>query len=349
MAARPPLPAGAADSLSLAIVSSSHAPLLLLDGDLTIVAASQSFCQAFGLEPHAVAGSHLTDLGQGEWNMPKLTSLLNATLSWQADVPAYDLDLVREGQPTRQLVVNARKLTYADTGNARLLLTINDVTDSRRLEKAKDDRLQSKAVMLQELQHRVANSLQIIASVLMQSARKVQSDETRTHLAAAHNRVLSIGSMHQHLMPGGHGAVELRAYFTQLCQSLAASMIPDPKLVTLTVEADEAWLDAEEAVSLGLIVTELTINALKHAFPGGRAGAIVVEYHTGSGVGTLSVADNGVGMVVGMRGSKPGLGTSIVEALVRQLESELVVSDNAPGTCVTVVNRLAQLQAPVAA
>lgn len=112
MAARPPLPAGAADSLTLAVVSLSNAPLLLLDGDLTIVAASQSFCQAFGLEPAAVAGARLSDLGQGEWNMPRLASLLNATLSWQAEVPSYDLDLVREGQPTRQLVLNARKLTY---------------------------------------------------------------------------------------------------------------------------------------------------------------------------------------------------------------------------------------------
>jgi two-component sensor histidine kinase len=161
--------------------------------------------------------------------------------------------------------------------------------------------------------------------------------------------VLSVGSMHQQLLPGGQGAVELRAYFTQLCQSLAASMIPDPKLVTLTVKADEAWLDAEDSVSLGLIVTELTINALKHAFPGGRGGDIVVEYRIGSGVGTLSVSDNGVGMLVGMKGSKPGLGTSIVDALVHQLRGELTVSDNAPGTRVTVVNRSAQLQAPVAA
>ena len=349
MAARPPLPAGAADSLTLAIVTSSTAPLLLLDGDLTIVAASHSFCDAFDLEPDSVAGVRLADLGQGEWDMPKLASLLNATLSWQADVPAYELDLLRDGQEPRHLVLNARKLNYADTGNARLLLTINDVTDNRRAEKSKDDRLLTKAVMLRELQHRVANSLQIIASVLMQSARNVQSEETRTHLNAAHHRVLSVGAMQQHLMPGGKGAVELRSYFTQLCQSLAASMIPDPDLVTLTVDADQSWLDAEDAVSLGLIVTELTINALKHAFPGGRSGDIVVEYRVGSGAGTLSVSDNGVGMVIGMRGSKPGLGTSIVEALVRQLGGDLVVSDNAPGTRVTMVNHREQLQAPVAA
>jgi two-component sensor histidine kinase len=349
MAARPALPAGAADSLTLAIVTSSISPMLLLDGDLTVIAASQSFCEAFSLEATAVAGRRVSDLGAGEWDMPKLGSLLNATLSWHAEVEAYELDLVREGQPTLHLVLNARKLEYADTGNARLLLTVADVTESRRIEKSKDDQLRTKAVMLDELQHRVANSLQIIASVLLQSARNVQSEETRTHLNAAHNRVMSVGAMQQHLMSGGRRAVELRAYFRQLCESLSASMIPDPALISLTVEADETWLDAEDAVSLGLIVTELTINALKHAFPDGRQGAIIVAYRVGPGVGTLSVADNGVGMQAGLKGSKPGLGSSIVEALAKQLGGEIALSDNGPGTRVTLVSRRAQLSAPVAA
>ena len=61
-------------------------------------------------------------------------------------------------------------------------LAVSDVTEARLAERLKDDLLQEKAILLQELQHRVANSLQIIASVLMQSARKVQSEETRSHL-----------------------------------------------------------------------------------------------------------------------------------------------------------------------
>ena len=74
-----------------------------------------------------------------------------------------------------------------------------DVTDARIAEKLKDDLLKEKAVLLQELQHRVANSLQIIASVLMQSARRVQSDEARTHLQQAHQRVMSVASLQHHL------------------------------------------------------------------------------------------------------------------------------------------------------
>ena len=103
----------AADSLALALVAASTAPLLLLDADLTVIAASATFCQAFEVDPAAVAGRSLAELGNGDWGAPKLASLLNATARGLAEVDAYDLDLVRKGRPDRGLVLNARKLDLA--------------------------------------------------------------------------------------------------------------------------------------------------------------------------------------------------------------------------------------------
>src|SRR6185295_17877648 len=123
---------------------------------------------------------------------PQLASLLKATAAGYAEVKGYELDLSRKGRDNRQLVLNAHKLDYEDGTNIRLLLAVSDVTDARIAEKLKDDLVKEKAVLLQELQHRVANSLQIIASVLMQSARKSSSDETRSHLYDAQQRVLSV-------------------------------------------------------------------------------------------------------------------------------------------------------------
>jgi two-component sensor histidine kinase len=335
-----PLHPDAKLSLMLAVIDSSGSPLLLIDGDLVVVAASASFCDAFGLDPNKVAGQKLTALGAGEWNVPQLASLLDATASGFAKIDAYELELKRPGKPLRCLVINAHKLLYEDKANTRLLVSVLDVTEAREADKQKDNLLREKAILLQELQHRVANSLQIVASVLMQSARRVQSEEARGHLTDAHSRVMSIAALQQQLTTSSLGEVELRSYFTALCKSIGASMISDPEQIKLSVDADTSSTSAEISVSLGLIITELVINALKHAFPGrNRRGAITVSYRATGKAWALSVTDDGVGMPKDEDDRVPGLGTSIVAALARQLEAIVTVGDAKPGTIIHVVGK----------
>jgi hypothetical protein len=102
---------------TLAVIASSNEPLLFLAGDLTIIAASASFFRTFQIEPASVPGRQLSELGAGEWAMPKLISLMpklislmKATASGSAEIGAYEIDLLREGGEPRCLVLNARKL-----------------------------------------------------------------------------------------------------------------------------------------------------------------------------------------------------------------------------------------------
>lgn len=322
----------------MALVDSSQAPLLLLDDDLTVIAMSRSFCCAFDVEPLS-APVKLAELGSGEWAIPQLDALLHATASGHADIDAYEMELVRAGHRTCHLVVNAHRLDLPVPGEVRVVLAVTDVTAARTAEKLKDDLVREKQILLQELQHRVANSLQIIASVLMQSARKVQSEETRTHLHDAHHRVMSIATMQKQLAVSRIGDVELRAYFNDLCRSIGASMISDHKRISLTATVDDSAVSSNISVSLGLIATELVINALKHAFPGrNRGGAITVDYRSDGPAWTLTVGDDGVGMPADHVDSPPGLGTGIVEALSKQLDATVKVTNLDPGTRVEIAH-----------
>ena len=325
-------------NLALALILSSTVPLLMLDRNLTVIAASASFCRAFQVDPAGMAGSAFAGLGAGEWKIPQLLSLLKATAAGYAEVADYEMDLVREDHEPRRLVVCARMLHYGADADIRLVLSVSDVTDARIAQEMKDNLLREKEVLLQELHHRVANSLQIIASVLMQSARKVQSEETRLHLVDAHQRVMSVAALQQQLAASKLGNVELRPYFIALCDSIAASMIPDRGLVSLDVTADDSITSADTSVSLGLIVTELVINALKHAFPGGRQGHIAVGYLARGADWTLSVGDDGVGISANRDKAKAGLGTSIVEALARQLDAKVDVASSSAGTKISVAH-----------
>lgn len=324
---------------TLAVVVSSNEPLLFLSEDQKVIAASTSFCRAFGIDLAKIAGLPLSELGSGEWAMPKLASLLKATASGSAQIEAYELDLKRSNQKTRQLVVNARRLDDGNGDHIRLLVAVADVTDAREEARLKDDLIRDKAILLQEVQHRVANSLQIIASVLMQSARRVQSEEVRGHLHNAHHRVMSIAALQRQLSTSSAGNVALRHYFTQLCQSLGASMIADPDRLKIEVTTDDSTVEADVSISLGLIVTELVINALKHAFPDERTGTITIGFTSSGDDWTLSIIDDGVGMPAGTAAPKPGLGTGIVEALVKNLNGEIHIGDADPGTAVTISRR----------
>jgi two-component sensor histidine kinase len=339
-----PAKADVALTLTLAVIASSNAPILLLDGALLVLAASASFCRAFGVNPDAVAGRPLSELGAGEWDVPQLQSLLKATaaghanIAGHASIEAYEMDLKRPGQDDRRLVLNAQKLDYANEDHTRLILTVSDVTEARSEEKLKDDLLRKNAILLQELQHRVANSLQIIASVLLQSARRVQSDETRSHLHAAHHRVMSVAALQKQLAISSRDNVRLRPYFNELCQTIGASMIRDHDKLKLAADCDDSTVRADVSVSLGLIVTELVINALKHGFPSDRGGKIDVVYRAHDAGWTLTVVDDGIGMPIHNDNARPGLGTSIIKALASQLHARIEVRDTDPGTMVSLIH-----------
>ena len=138
------------------------------------------------------------------------------------------------------------------------------------------------------MQHRVANSLQIIASILLIKARTVQSEETRLQLEDAHKRVLSVAAVQQHLQVSGRFApIEISSYLAKLCETSAQSMIGDSRAISLKVEADARTVVSHEAVSIGLIVTDLVMNALKHAFPTEKPdAAIVVSYKVAKLIGS---------------------------------------------------------------
>lgn len=334
----PPRPATDVSlGLVLAVIGSSVTPLLLLDGEFKIIAASESFRRAFlGAHPSPV-GQLVFEIGAGEWNLPRLRSLLGAAAS-NVEIDPYDMDLKIEGQPLRSLSLSAQKLDYGDGKAVCLMLTVADMTDFRLAAKQKDDLLREKAIMMQELQHRVANSLQVISSVILQGAIRTRSKEARTHLEDAHHRVLSVAEVQRQLAATTLSDVTLKPYFTQLCLSLGASMIHDHKQLAIELDVDDSVVSADTSISMGLIITELVINALKHAFPDRRKGVMIVGFQSQGPNWTLSVRDDGVGMPGDQDSRTPGLGTSIVEALARQLQADVHVVDTSPGTAVSIVH-----------
>jgi two-component sensor histidine kinase len=326
-------------SLAEAIVDTVREPLVVLDRDLRVIAASRSFYRTFAAEPRNTQGRKLYELDDGQWNIPALRTVLEDVIPKHRTVEAYEVEHEFPTIGRRIMLLNARQVLDEDGRGSALLLAIEDVTDRRGAEREKDDLLRQKEILLQEMQHRVANSLQIIASILLLKARTVQSKEIRLHLHDAHQRVMSVATAQQQLQASGFNeSIEIGPYLSKLCDSLAKSMIGDRRPLSIKVQATRGAAVSSEAVSLGLIVTELVINALKHAFPSGESGEILVGYDARGPDWTLSVSDNGVGPGdVSAERPHTGLGTSIVEALARQLDAVVQKSSGPNGTTVSIV------------
>jgi chemotaxis protein methyltransferase CheR len=335
--------ADVADAWALAegIVDTVREPLLVLDNELRVIAASRSFYAVFKVTPDNTQGRHLYALGDGQWDIPELRGMLATIIPNHGVIDGYEVEQIFPGLGSRTIHLNARQLFDLAGSRATILLSIEDVTERHLLEREKDQLLREKDVLFDELQHRIANSLQIIASIILMKAKSVESEETRMHLQDAHKRVMSVAAVQSQLhASSSSGPVHVIPYLSKLCETLASSMIGDSRAISLKVVGAAGEATSRQAESIGLIVTELVMNALKHAFPDDKvSGRVSVAYEVHGTNWKLSVADNGIGKPQGIFAQpKTGLGTSIVKALAQQLDATVETVAGPDGTTVVITH-----------
>jgi chemotaxis protein methyltransferase CheR len=336
----------AANVLAHAIVNTLPEPFLVLDAQLRVVEASRAFYETFQVDPEHTQGCLLYALGDGQWDIPALRTLLETIIPDKVAMDGFEVEHDFPGIGRKTMLLNARKVLYADSDDITILLAFHDVTIRRAIEREKEEilreaneLLKQKQVLLEEMRHRVANSLQIIASILLLKARAVSSDEIRFHLKDAHQRVMSVAAVQQHLhATDGIDRINVGSYFRKLCTGLADSMVGEAQPVVIDVKADDGIVLSAEAVSLGLIVTELVINALKYAFPAHKADAVIrLAYEIDGRNWRLTVSDNGVGAAVAAPSkADSGLGTTIIKALAKQLDAKVDTNSTPAGMSVSI-------------
>jgi two-component sensor histidine kinase len=337
-----------AETLAMAIVETIPDPFVVLDDRFCVVAANDLFYQTFQIDPARSHGVTLYDLDERQWDIPALRHLLETVVPQHTPLAGFEFKRDLPGLGHRVMLLSARTVRYTGSQGSNTLLAFQDVTERRRIEAEKQALLEhteallaQQRVLFQEMQHRIANSLQIIASILTLKARAVGSAESRHHLEDARQRVMSVATVQSYLhLTDGIDQIEVAGYLRKLCLGLAASMVLESRPVTIDVTADEGLVPSQNAISLGLIVTELVINALKYAFPVPKPGArIRVSYEVHDTDWKLVIADNGIGKDATRSelNASSGLGTLIVEALAKQLDARVTTSSSTAGMNVAII------------
>jgi two-component sensor histidine kinase len=193
--------------------------------------------------------------------------------------------------------------------------------------------LEQQKVLAQEIDHRVKNSLALVAGLLSMQSRGSPNPDLKRALADAEARVHTIAEVHDRLWKqGGVRTVHLDEFMNELCERFASAG-PEHQFIW---DIAPVMISADRAITLGLLANELITNVYKYAYPGG-SGALSLTIHPHDETRLcLVVTDHGVGLPDGAQASTQGLGMKVIATLSRQLHGEAKWQSAEPGTRFTL-------------
>lgn len=217
---------------------------------------------------------------------------------------------------------------------SRALIRLHEAEETMRAHVAERD------ILLQEVNHRVKNGLQLVSSILSLQRRRLTDPAVLMAVDQAISRVRAIASIHERLYRSLHPmTVDMRHYLTELGADLSVAGRETAADATIDVQAEAIELSADDAVPLGVIVNELVTNALKYGHPSVGPLRITISFgRSADGRLELTIADNGASASATPEETS-GLGSMLVKAMVGQIEGESRVVRDASGYRATVVFR----------
>jgi two-component sensor histidine kinase len=300
-------------------------------------------------------------------NMPGLDGL--GTLSQIHEIPNHPPVIFVTGEQNSKLVIAALKAGAFDyvvkdtMGEFIPLLKVafQAAVESMRLRRAKiasdieireaRDRFEAlaaeRAILLREVNHRVGNSLQLIAALLHMQANASPQQEVKHALSGATLRVMAVAQVHRRLYTSDDvKSVAVDQYLEALVDDLRLSAESGER-AEISITAESIEIDPDRVVAIGVIVSELVINALKYAYPNRRGPIRVALLRRNEDKASVSVEDDGVGF----RGSAPvgatGLGQQIVKAMADKLGADIFHDRSYRGTRIEVVFPVTRAATPI--
>jgi len=199
---------------------------------------------------------------------------------------------------------------------------------------------EEKEFLLKEIHHRVKNNLQILSSLLRLQSRQITDDAALDAVREGQSRVDAMGLMHQKLYMGDNVAkVEMKDYLEQFGQNMLDAFGIEDGRVQIRLELEPLQLDVDTAIPLGLIINELTTNALKYAFPNEHPGTVVIAlWKNDKNQLLLRVSDDGVGHADANQDKlSTSFGTKLVQMLSKKLKGTPMVLPQDQGYATEIV------------
>jgi len=205
-----------------------------------------------------------------------------------------------------------------------------DITEQKKSAEYIKKSLEEKEALLREIHHRVNNNLQVISSLLSLQSDNVRDPRDHELFVESQNRVRTMAMIHEKLYQSDKfNSINFRDYLKTLINRLIYDYSQDMGNIDLDLDIENVELNIETSVPCGLIINELVSNSLKHAFPQGRNGKIIVKFHKIKDKYVLMVGDNGIGSLEkSVLESSKKLGFNLVKSLIKQLDASLEILES---------------------
>ncbi|MCX5814129.1 MAG: ATP-binding protein [Proteobacteria bacterium] len=306
------------------ILENMREPLLVLSSDLKILTANHSFYDTFKTTPEETIGNFIYDLGNRQWDIPKLRIPFEEILPHDTMFNGYEVehDFLDIGR--KIILLNTRQVFQENIGSYIILLTMEDITDRKLAEDQIKALLTEKELLLREVHHRIKNNMNVVVSLLSLQANLLQDPSAISALDDSQNRVRSMMVLYDKLYRSADfRELSAKEYLTSLIDEIVANF-PNHEPVAVEKHIDDFILDAKTLSPIGMILNELLTNAMKYAFIGRDNRVIGVSLSIKDNHATLIVQDNGIGIPEPIdMATTTGFGMQLVNILAEQLEGTI--------------------------
>lgn len=307
-------------------------------------------CAASGAEGVAMAAAKRYDLATVDHYMPEMDGL--ATLEQLRAVPNAPAIVYVTGSEEGRVAVAALRAgaadyvvkTVGDDFFSLLAAALDQVRQQAALERDKtlaEEQLRASnarlEALLREVNHRVANSLQLVVAMVRLQANSLADATAREALADTERRIDAIAQVHRSLYATDDAeGVDMKDYLQALVDELGGAWASEKPKRALTLAAESIRLPADRAVSLGVIVNELVSNAFKYAYGPASPGEVRVSLTRDDDAFLLAVEDDGVGLGPVPRTQGSGLGSRLIGAMAKSLQGAVEYDSKGPGLRATL-------------
>ena len=313
--------------------------------DNPIVFANAAFYKLTGFDRSEVLGANCRFL-QGPGTDPKAVLAIRSAIQGRSDIAIDLLNYRKSGEPFwNGLYISpvsnaagelqfffASQLDVTDRVSAQQLIATQQEWLEHEVARRTDElreALATQTMLVHEVDHRVKNNIQMISALLSMQAAAIKDPAARESLDSMLQRVESIGAVHRRL----YQSKDVRRFdLADFVRDISGVLlkISGRQDIELALELESVHVASQQASPLSLMLNELLMNAMKHAFPIGRAGLLAITVEGSDRDIRVVIADDGVGMPEAK--AHRGFGSRLIRTLARQLQADVTWSPAAPGT-----------------